>query len=72
MCTIVCVGDSDLLETVGGLASALGLEPEELSPYGKDSCLCGVDLEAAARKVGKTVRNCTDDPGFPWPEYIIE
>lgn len=73
VCVMVCVGqDGELLETVGELASALGIDPKIISKYGADNCLCGADLDAAAKASGKNVRNCTDDPGYPWPEYIFE
>lgn len=72
MCTVVCVEDSDLLETVGSLAEALGIDPFAISKHGPDNCLCGVDFQAVALASNRTVRNCVDDPGYPWPEYIFE
>jgi len=72
MCTLVRVGNSDLLETVGDLAEALGIEHSAISEHGPDNCLCGVEFEAVALAANRTVRNCVDDPGYPWPEYIFE
>jgi len=72
MCTVVAIRDGDLIETVGELADALGIDAKTFSVDPRENCLCNADFAAAAKASGKLVRRADSDEGFPWPEYIFE
>lgn len=69
MCTEIMVirnGVEFDCETVGQLASALGLQPADVSEDDPEFCLCNAYIE----KLG--ARRATTAEGWPFPEWVIE
>jgi len=68
MCAEVNVvrnGETVECDTVGQLATALGVPPQTVSNDPVDCCLCNAHWEALG------ARRATDEEGWPFPEYII-
>lgn len=68
MCYLVDVirGEQKIrCDTVGELADALGIPPEEVSADSSNNCLCNARLGELGARIS------TIDEGWPFPDYII-